>query len=179
MIRTGQDQSWLAKNGQDWSGLIRTGQDRSGMVRNGKEWSGLGRIGKEQSGLVRIGLDWTELVRTSQDWSGMIRTGQYWSGLVMSVWIGQVRLWQGRLGHELSRQIKTGQDRLEHVKNPQNIWNKTSFETLFDFVSICLSLFQFLTLFNLRSYVQILCLFSLFQTFTDLWSYLDYFRLNC
>ena len=39
MIRTGQDQSWLAKNGQDWSGLIRNGQEWSGMTRTDQNWS--------------------------------------------------------------------------------------------------------------------------------------------
>ena len=118
-----------------------TDQDRSRMVRNGKEWSGLVRIGKEQSGLVRTcqiwsrlartDQNWSEKIRSSQDWSGMIRTGQEWSGLVKSG--------QGWSGMNMQKPLKTFEIR-------------PAFETLFAFGLICL------TLFNFRSYAQILSL---------------------
>ena len=61
---------------------------------------------------------------------------------------GQDRTWVVKTDQDRPDQIKAGQGSLEHVKNPQNIWNKTSF---WNFVRLCFNLFVFISIFLLCS----------------------------
>ena len=58
--------------------------------------------------MVRTVQDKSEQVRTSQNKSILAITGLVWTGVV-------------KIGQDKPDQIKTGPDRLEQVKNPQNI----------------------------------------------------------
>ena len=111
--------------------MIRTGRDRSGFGSNGQEWSGLFWTGQDLSEPVRIGKERSELFRISQEWSGLVRIRQNRSGLVKS---GQGWSWMS-----IQKPLETFEIR-------------PAFETLFAFGLICL------TLFNFRSYAQILSL---------------------
>ena len=67
----------------------------------------------------------------------MARTGQGWAGVFGQVRIGYDRSGQDGSCQDRSRQARPDQDRLEQV----TFEIKLAFETLFDFVSICVTLF--------------------------------------